>query len=65
MLCQPELYFRPKTEEQLVEYLHKVALHAPNTPILYYHYPLMTEVHCKLTFLLLNPVNYFLFHFLK
>ncbi|XP_011881215.1 PREDICTED: N-acetylneuraminate lyase-like isoform X2 [Vollenhovia emeryi] len=45
MLCLPELYFKPATPEQLIEYLEIVGKAAPETPLLYYHIPMMTGVN--------------------
>ncbi|CAD1471440.1 unnamed protein product, partial [Heterotrigona itama] len=45
ILCLPELYFKPSTSEQLKDYLRLVSLAAPNTPLLYYHIPIFTNVH--------------------
>ncbi|XP_015590365.1 N-acetylneuraminate lyase [Cephus cinctus] len=45
LLCLPELYFRPANSEQLVEYLTLVGAAAPKTPLLYYHFPMYTNVN--------------------
>ncbi|XP_076238917.1 N-acetylneuraminate lyase [Calliopsis andreniformis] len=45
ILCLPELYFKPTTTEQLTEYLKLVGEAAPNTPLLYYHIPMLTNVN--------------------
>ncbi|XP_078036828.1 N-acetylneuraminate lyase B [Augochlora pura] len=45
ILCLPELYFKPTTVTQLTEYLEMVSKAAPNTPLLYYHIPMFTNVH--------------------
>lgn len=47
VLCLPELYFKPKSCEQLVTYLKGVAMHCPTTPFFYYHIPMFTDVNCK------------------
>lgn len=39
LLCLPELYFKPKTPQELVDYLKNISKAAPNTPLLYYHIP--------------------------
>uniref|UniRef100_A0A1B0D3L4 N-acetylneuraminate lyase n=1 Tax=Phlebotomus papatasi TaxID=29031 RepID=A0A1B0D3L4_PHLPP len=44
ILCLPELYFKPKTEQDLVQYLANVAKNCPKTPLLYYHIPKNTLV---------------------
>lgn len=49
-MCLPELYFKAKTEEELVKYLKDIAQFCPNTPLLYYHIPWMSGVVCKLSF---------------
>ncbi|XP_059616379.1 N-acetylneuraminate lyase B-like [Phlebotomus argentipes] len=48
VLCLPELYFKPKTEPDLVKYLAKVATHCPKTPLLYYHIPVNTGVNLSM-----------------
>ncbi|XP_071628586.1 LOW QUALITY PROTEIN: N-acetylneuraminate lyase-like [Temnothorax longispinosus] len=45
MLCLPELYFKPTTPQQLIEYLEIVGKAAPKTPLLYYHIPMLTNVN--------------------
>jgi len=47
ILCLPELYFKPKTEEELVKYLRDISEFCPTTPLLYYHIPWMSGVNCK------------------
>uniref|UniRef100_A0A182JTV7 N-acetylneuraminate lyase n=1 Tax=Anopheles christyi TaxID=43041 RepID=A0A182JTV7_9DIPT len=44
VLCLPELYFKPKSIEQLVTYLKGVAMHCPTTSFFYYHIPMFTGV---------------------
>lgn len=46
ILCLPELYFKAKTEEELVKYLKDIAKFCPTTPLLYYHIPWMSGVNC-------------------
>ncbi|KAK2585343.1 hypothetical protein KPH14_010023 [Odynerus spinipes] len=45
LLCLPELYFKPNTPQELKEYLKRVGKAAPNTPLLYYHIPMFTNVN--------------------
>jgi len=45
ILCLPELYFKPTTPEQLIEYLKTIGKAAPNIPLLYYHIPILTNVN--------------------
>lgn len=47
VLVLPDLFFRPKSEEDLVEYLRDVASYCPTRPLLYYHLPEFTQVFCK------------------
>lgn len=47
ILVLPDLFYRPVVEEDLLQYIRDVAKYAPNTPVLYYHIPIMTAVHCK------------------
>jgi len=44
VLCLPELYFKPKSIEKLVEYLRDISVHCPKTPLYYYHIPMFTQV---------------------
>lgn len=48
ILTLPELYYRPKTVDELVDYVELISRVAPNTPILYYHHPKNSNVECKL-----------------
>ncbi|RWS11324.1 dihydrodipicolinate synthase-like protein [Dinothrombium tinctorium] len=45
----PHIYYRPKDESELVEYLKLIASAAPNTPLIYYHFPACTHVELNLT----------------
>ncbi|XP_025987091.2 N-acetylneuraminate lyase isoform X2 [Solenopsis invicta] len=45
ILCLPELYFKPTTPKQLIEYLEIIGKAAPKTPLLYYHIPMLTNVN--------------------
>lgn len=44
ILCLPELYFKPKTVEKLVDYMREIAAYCPKTPLYYYHIPMFTQV---------------------
>ncbi|RVE43726.1 hypothetical protein evm_011575 [Chilo suppressalis] len=44
MMTLPELYFKPRTPIQLVDYLEEVSAAAPSTPLIYYHFPAMSGV---------------------
>lgn len=44
VLCLPELYFKPKTIQKLVQYLKDISVHCPQTPLYYYHIPMFTQV---------------------
>lgn len=46
VLCLPELFFKPTCEEDLVDYLKKVAEHCPTRPLFYYHFPAFSKVNC-------------------
>lgn len=50
ILCLPELFFKPKTEEALVRYLKTIAQRCRSVPLLYYHIPAWTGVACKFSF---------------
>lgn len=45
LLCLPELYFKPSNAEDLGNYLKTVSSAAPETPLLYYHIPMFTNVN--------------------
>lgn len=44
VLCLPELYFKPKTVEKLVQYLKDISVYCPNIPLYYYHIPIFSDV---------------------
>lgn len=44
VLLLPDLFWRPRSEEALMEYCGRVAKHCDRTPVLYYHYPAQTGV---------------------
>ena len=44
LLCLPELFNKPSSVDEVVDYLRLVAAAAPNTPLLYYHNPAYTSV---------------------
>ncbi|XP_044745061.1 N-acetylneuraminate lyase-like isoform X2 [Coccinella septempunctata] len=48
ILCLPELYFKPTTPAELIDYLKEVGKAAPNTPLLYYHIPSFSCVHINM-----------------
>jgi len=43
-ICLADLFFRPKSEEDLVHYIKNVAQHCPTRPVLYYHIPVLTGI---------------------
>lgn len=46
LLLLPELYFKPRTIEELVNYLKDIAEHVPEMPVFYYHIPMLTGLTC-------------------
>ena len=50
ILCLPDLFFRPKTVNDLIHYLKIVSASAPSTPLLYYHIPGFTGIDGKFFF---------------
>uniref|UniRef100_A0A7G3AFE5 N-acetylneuraminate lyase n=1 Tax=Lutzomyia longipalpis TaxID=7200 RepID=A0A7G3AFE5_LUTLO len=48
ILCLPELYFRPKNEKDLVRYIGNVSKYCSRTPLLYYHFPMMSKVEVSM-----------------
>lgn len=58
LLCLPDLFFKPKSEDELIEYLELVGHSAPNTSLFYYHIPSFTQLNRKVyLFYLLLLVN--------
>ncbi|XP_063700003.1 N-acetylneuraminate lyase A-like [Culicoides brevitarsis] len=49
VLILPQLYKKPQSEAELIEYLEQVATHCPNTPIFYYHIPKYTKVDVNIS----------------
>ncbi|KAK7076304.1 hypothetical protein SK128_003804 [Halocaridina rubra] len=43
----PNLFDRPKSTEDLVDYMEEVSKACPNTPLFYYHIPMKTAVNCE------------------
>lgn len=54
VLCLPELFFKPTSEEDLVDYLAKVGSHCPTRPLLYYHFPVFSKVTCEYCFKIID-----------
>ncbi|XP_026333343.1 N-acetylneuraminate lyase-like [Hyposmocoma kahamanoa] len=48
LLTLPELYFKPSSVTELVNYVEIVAKAAPKLPVLYYHIPSMTKVEINM-----------------
>lgn len=44
VLCLPELYHKPKSTDQLVQYMKNIGEFCPKIPLYYYHYPAMSAV---------------------
>lgn len=47
VLCLPDLFFKPVTEEDLVHYVQKMSEYCPTRPLFYYHFPKRTGVTGK------------------
>lgn len=47
VLLLPDLFYKPKTEEDLMMYLKNIMTYMPTRPVFYYHIPMMTDVYCK------------------
>ncbi|CAH1105599.1 unnamed protein product [Psylliodes chrysocephalus] len=48
ILCLPELYFKPSTVKELINYLKPIGEAAPKTPLLYYHIPGWTGININM-----------------
>lgn len=61
IMTLPELYYKPRSVEQLVAYLEVISSAAPALPLVYYHFPMMSGVDRKkiqkLFFRLLGGAN--------
>lgn len=47
VMVMPDLFYKPRTEEDLTMHLKDISKRMPTRPMLYYHIPLMTDVRCK------------------
>lgn len=47
IVLMPDLFYKPRIEEDLVEYIQNIVKYCPTRPIYYYHIPEYTNVHCK------------------
>lgn len=62
VLCLADLFFKPTCEEDLVNYLKKVAERCPTCPIFYYHFPSYTNfIQNQFSFQKLRTFTSFLF----
>lgn len=43
----PSFYYRAANAEQVVDHLADISAAAPNSPLVYYHFPHMTKVQCE------------------
>lgn len=44
----PDLFYKPKIEEDLIDYMKDIVKYAPTRPILYYHVPEYTKVYLNM-----------------
>nr|BAN20401.1 unkown protein [Riptortus pedestris] len=49
ILCLPDLFFKPRTVQELIHYLKLVSNAAPNTPLFYYHIPAFSGVNLSMS----------------
>lgn len=47
VMLMPDLFYHPKTEEDLVLFMKDIMMHMPTRPVFYYHIPMMTGIYCK------------------
>lgn len=45
VMLMPDLFYKPKIEEDLVYYIKDIVKYIPTRPIFYYHIPIMTDVY--------------------
>lgn len=60
----PDLFYRPKTEEDLVDYFKDILRYAPTRPFYYYHIPEHTGVYRKLKRKSLFQIDHFHLNFI-
>lgn len=61
VMLMPDLFYKPKSVEDLVYYIKDIVIRMPTRPIFYYHIPIMTDVYCEFgfflkTFMLFNRI---------
>lgn len=56
VLCLPDLFFKPKIEEDLVSYIKSIAKYCPTRPFYYYHIPRMSGVDCEWKCCMINII---------
>ena len=47
IVLMPDLFYKPRIEEDVVEYVQTIVKYCPTRPIYYYHIPEHTNVRCK------------------
>lgn len=45
VMLMPDLFYKPKIEEDLVYYIKDIVKYIPTRPVFYYHIPIMTDVY--------------------
>jgi len=45
VMLMPDLFYKPRTEEDLVYYIKDIVARMPTRPVFYYHIPMMTDVY--------------------
>ncbi|XP_035449712.2 N-acetylneuraminate lyase-like [Spodoptera frugiperda] len=48
IMTLPELYYKPRTTDQLISYLQRVSAAAPTLPLVYYDFPMMSGVNVNM-----------------
>lgn len=56
VMVMPDLFFKPMIEEDLVKYIKDIVMYMPTRPLMYYHIPMMTDVHRKFFIYFLNSI---------
>lgn len=54
IILMPDLFYKPKIEEDLVDYVKEIAKYTKNLSIYYFHIPEHTGVYCKFIGFILN-----------
>lgn len=47
VMIMPDMCYKPMTEEDILMYMKDIMKRCPSIPMMYYHIPMVTDVHCR------------------